>query len=256
MNRMQGKVALVSGGAEGIGAAVAKLIVAEGGSVMLGDVQLDKARALAADLGERAAACLLDVRNLAQWEAAVAATLSRFGKLTVLANIAGISEPGNVPEGALDVWQRTIDINLNGPFYGMRAAIPAMEASGEPCAIVNIGSMIALRPAAFVAAYSASKTGLRGLTQSVALDLAERGLPIRVNMVHPGAIRTPMYDRYKFSGAADPEAIEAQFAATHPMNRIGEPEEVARAVVFLASDEASFTTGCDLTVDGGGSIRS
>ena len=256
MSRMQGKVALVSGGAEGIGAAVARLIVAEGGRVMLGDVQLEKAQGLAAELGERADACQLDVRDLAQWEAAVAATRKKFGKLTVLCNIAGISEPGNVPEGALDVWERTIAINLHGPFYGMRAAVPAMEASGEPCAIVNIGSMIALRPASFVAAYSASKTGLRGLTQSVALDLAERGLPIRVNMVHPGAIRTPMYDRYKFSGAADPEAIETQFAATHPMNRIGEPEEVARAVVFLASDEASFTTGCDLTVDGGGSIRS
>ena len=256
MSRMQGKVALVSGGAEGIGAAVARLFVAEGGSVMLGDLQLEKAEALAAELGERAAACKLDVRDFLKWEAAVAITQARFGKLTVLCNIAGISEPGNVPEGALDVWHRTIDINLHGPYYGMRAAIPAMEASGEPCAIVNIGSMIALRPASFVAAYSASKTGLRGLTQSVALDLAERGLPIRVNMVHPGAIRTPMYNRYKFSGADTPENIETNFAATHPMNRIGEPEEVARAVVFLASDEASFTTGCDLTVDGGGSIRS
>lgn len=256
MSRMHGKVALISGGAEGIGAAVARLIIAEGGSVMLGDVQLQKAQELAAELGERAAACQLDVRDLAQWEAAVSATSARFGKLTVLCNIAGISEPGTVPEGALDVWERTIDINLNGPFYGMRAAIPAMEATGEPCAIVNIGSMISLRPAAFVAAYSASKTGLRGLSQSVALDLASRGLPIRVNMVHPGAIRTPMYERYKFSGADTPENIEANFAATHPMNRIGEPDEVARAVVFLASDDASFTTGCDFTVDGGGSIRS
>lgn len=254
--RMQGKVALISGGAEGIGAAVARLIVAEGGSVMLGDVQLDKAEALASELGERAAATQLDVRDLAQWEAAVAATQDRFGKLTVLCNIAGISEPGTITDGTLDVWHRTIDINLHGPFYGMRSAIPAMIASGEPCAIVNTGSMIALRPASFAAAYSASKTGLRGLTQSVALDCAEKGLPIRVNMVHPGAIRTPMYERYQFSGADTPENIEANFAATHPMNRIGEPEEVARAVVFLASDEASFTTGCDLTVDGGGSIRS
>ena len=162
--RMHGKVALVSGGAEGIGAAVARLIVAEGGSVMLGDVQLEKAQELAAELGAQATACQLDVRDLHQWEAAVSATRGRFGKLTVLCNIAGISEPGNVPDGALDVWERTIDINLHGPFYGMRAAIPAMEASGEPCAIVNIGSMIAMRPAAFVAAYSASKTGLRGLT--------------------------------------------------------------------------------------------
>lgn len=256
MNRMLGKVALISGGAEGIGAAVARLIVAEGGSVMLGDVQLAKAEALATELGDKAAATALDVRDLAQWEAAVATTQGRFGKLTVLCNIAGISEPGNVPDGALDVWQRTIDINLNGPFYGMRAAIPAMEASGEACAIVNIGSMIAMRAASFVAAYSASKSGLQGLSRSVALDLAERGLPIRVNMVHPGAIRTPMYERYQFSGADTPENIEANFAATHPMNRIGEPGEVARAVVFLASDDASFTTGCDFTVDGGGSIRS
>jgi len=256
MGRMAGKVALVSGGAEGIGAHVARLMVAEGGKVMLGDVQTEKVAALAAELGENAASVALDVRELAEWEAAVAATVAKFGKLTVLANIAGISEPGTVTDGTLDVWHRTIDINLHGPFYGMRAAIPAMEASGEPCAIVNIGSMIALRPAAFVAAYSASKTGLRGLTQSVALDLAARGLPIRVNMVHPGAIRTPMYERYKFSGADTPENIEVGFAATHPMNRIGEPDEVARAVVFLASDEASFTTGCDFTVDGGGSIRS
>lgn len=256
MGRMSGKVALVSGGAEGIGAAVARLIVAEGGSVMLCDLQLGKARALAAELGDHADAFQLDVREFGQWEAAVAATVARFGKLTVLCNIAGISEPGNVVDGTLDVWHRTIDINLNGPFYGCRAAIPAMEASGEACAIVNIGSMIAIRPAAFVAAYSASKAGLVGLTRSIALDCAARGVPIRANMVHPGAIRTPMYDRYKFSGADTPENIETNFAATHPMNRIGEPEEVARAVVFLASDEASFTTGVDFTVDGGGSIRS
>lgn len=256
MGRMSGKVALVSGGAEGIGAAVARLIVAEGGSVMLCDLQLGKARALAAELGDHADAFQLDVREFGQWEAAVAATVARFGKLTVLCNIAGISEPGNVVDGTLDVWHRTVDINLNGPFYGCRAAIPAMEASGEACAIVNIGSMIAIRPAAFVAAYSASKAGLVGLTRSIALDCAARGVPIRANMVHPGAIRTPMYDRYKYSGADTPENIETNFAATHPMNRIGEPEEVARAVVFLASDEASFTTGVDFTVDGGGSIRS
>jgi len=256
MGKMTGKVALVTGGAEGIGAAVGRMIIAEGGSVMLADVQIEKARELASELGDQAAAIALDVRELDQWNAAVAATQERFGKLTVLCNIAGISEPGNVVDVDLDSWRRTIDINLEGPFYGCRAAIPAMEASGEPSAIVNIGSMIAIRAAAFVAAYSASKAGLLGLTRSIALDCAERGVPIRANMVHPGAIRTPMYDRYKFSGADTPENIETDFAATHPMNRIGEPEEVAKAVVFLASDEASFTTGCDFTVDGGGAIRS
>ncbi|MBO6944550.1 SDR family oxidoreductase [Altererythrobacter sp.] len=253
---MSGKVALVTGGAEGIGATVGRMIVDEGGSVMLCDVQIDKARELAEELGDNAEAFELDVRNLDRWHEAVKATQERFGKLTVLCNIAGISEPGNVVDGTLDTWERTIDINLNGPYYGMRAALPAMESSGEPCAIVNIGSMIAIRAAAFVAAYSASKAGLLGLTRSVALDCAERGVPVRANMVHPGAIRTPMYNRYKYSGADEPENIERDFAATHPMNRIGEPEEVARAVVWLASDEASFTTGCDITVDGGGSIRS
>lgn len=256
MSRMQGKVALITGGAEGIGATVGRMIVEEGGQIMLCDVQIDKAKTLAEELGENADAFELDVRNLDQWHEAVKATQARFGKITVLCNIAGISEPGNVADGPLDSWERTIDINLNGPYYGMRAALPAMEATGEPCAIVNIGSMIAMRAAAFVAAYSASKAGLLGLTRSVALDCAERGVPVRANMVHPGAIRTPMYDRYKFSGADTPENIETNFAATHPMNRIGEPEEVAKAVVFLASDDASFTTGCDFTVDGGGSIRS
>ncbi len=256
MGKMDNKVALVTGGAEGIGATVGRMIIAEGGKVLLCDVQLDKAQKLADELGENAAAFELDVRNLDQWHEAVKAAQTAFGKLNVLCNVAGISEPGNVVDGTLDTWERTIDINLNGPFYGMRAALPAMEAAGEPGAVVNIGSMIAMRAASFVAAYSASKAGLLGLTRSVALDCAERGVPIRANMVHPGAIRTPMYDRYKFSGADEPENIERDFAATHPMNRIGEPDEVAKAVVFLASDEASFTTGCDFTVDGGGSIRS
>lgn len=256
MGKMDGKVALVTGGAEGIGASVGRMIVEEGGQVLLCDIQVDKARALADELGENAASFELDVRDRERWYDAVKAAQDHFGKLNVLCNIAGISEPGNVVDGPFDTWERTIDINLNGPYYGMRAALPAIEASGEPGAIVNIGSMIALRAAAFVAAYSASKAGLLGLTRSVALDCAERGVPIRANLVHPGAIRTPMYNRYKYSGLDEPDNIERDFGATHPMNRIGEPEEVAKAVVFLASDEASFTTGCDFTVDGGGSIRS
>ena len=252
---MDGKVALITGGAEGIGAAIGRLIVADGGSVMLADVQVEKAHAMAAELGDRAAAVELDVRDLDQWNRAVAATLERFGKLNVLCNVAGISEPGNVVDVSLDSWQRTIDINLGGTFNGCRAALPAMEANGEKGAIVNIGSMLALRPGAIFASYCASKAGVTALTRTIALDCAKRGVPIRANTVHPGAIRTPMYNRYKHAGPANPEDIETAFAATHPMNRIGEAEEVARAVVFLASEDASFTTGVDLTVDGGGSIR-
>ena len=256
MGKMTGKVALISGGAEGIGGTVAELFVAEGGSVMLGDLQLDKAQAHAARLGPNAAAVQLDVRDLAQWEAAVAATLARFGKLTTLCNIAGISEPGNTVDVDLDSWHRHIDINLTGSFYGCRAALPALAACGENATIVNIGSMLAHRAAGGMAAYCASKAGVTHLTRSVALDCAERGLKIRANTVHPGAIRTPMYNRYLNAGGATPEQIEGVMASAHPMGRVGEPDEVARAILFLSCEDSSFTSGTDLNVDGASAIRS
>lgn len=256
LGRMTGKVALISGGAEGIGGTVAALFVAEGGSVMLGDLQVDKAKAYAAELGPNADAVQLDVRNLEQWEAAVAATLARFGKLTTLCNIAGISEPGNTVDVDLDSWHRHIDINLTGSFYGCRAALPALAASGEPATIVNVGSMLAHRASGNMAAYCASKAGVTHLTKTVALDCAERGLKIRANTVHPGAIRTPMYNRYLNAGGATPEQIEAVMASAHPMGRVGEPEEVARAILFLSCEDSSFTSGTDLNVDGASAIRS
>jgi 3alpha(or 20beta)-hydroxysteroid dehydrogenase len=256
MGRMTGKVALISGGAEGIGGTLGRMIVAEGGCVMLGDIQLEKAQALAAELGSNAAATALDVRQLAQWEAAVAATLARFGKLTSLCNIAGISEPGNTVSVELDSWQRHIDINLTGTFYGCRAAIPALAAAGEPATIVNVGSMLAHRASADMAAYCASKAGVTHLTRTVALDCAARGLDIRANTVHPGAIRTPMYDRYLQAGGPDMVAeIEKVMASAHPMGRVGTAEEVARAILFLSCDDSSFTSGTDLNVDGASAIR-
>jgi 3alpha(or 20beta)-hydroxysteroid dehydrogenase len=251
---MRGKVALISGGAEGIGAEIARQFVAAGGSVMLGDVQADKAAAHAASLGERAASVALDVSKLDQWDAAVAATTARFGKLTHLFNVAGISEPGNVEEVALDSWDRTLAINLGGTFYGCRAALPAMAASGESGAIINTGSMLALRVGAGFIAYCATKAAVTAMSKCVALHCAEKGYKIRVNTVHPGAIRTPMFERY-LGLFPSPEEGEAIFAANHPMGRVGEADEVARAALFLASDEASFTTGVDFTVDGGGNFR-
>lgn len=253
---MQGKVALISGGAEGIGAAVARKFVAAGGSVMLGDIQADKAAALVAQLGTQSVSVPLDVRDLAQWENAVEATVARFGKLTHLFNIAGISEPGTTQDVALESWDRTLAINLNGTMYGCRAAIPAMVASGESCAIVNTGSMLALRPGAMFVAYCASKAAVTALTKCVALDCAAKGYNIRANTVHPGAIRTPMFERYLEAFPGSAEEAEAMFAANHPMGRVGEADEVASAMMFLASDAASFTTGVDFTVDGGGNFRS
>jgi 3alpha(or 20beta)-hydroxysteroid dehydrogenase len=255
MGRMSGKVALISGGAEGIGATVGRMFVEEGGNVMLGDLQLDKAQALADELGDNAAAVSLDVRDLDAWNAAVDATVDKFGKLTSLCNIAGISEPGNTIDVDLDSWNRHIDINLNGTFYGCRAALPAMEKAGEPGTIVNVGSMLAARAGANMAAYCASKAGVTHLTRSVALDCAARGVPVRANTVHPGAIRTPMYERYLNAGGATPDEIEVAMASAHPVGRVGEPEEVAKAILFLSSDESSFTSGADLTVDGASTIR-
>lgn len=255
MGRMAGKVALISGGAEGIGGTLARMIVSEGGSVMLGDLQLDKATALAAELGANADAVALDVRDLGAWEAAVAATVKRFGKLTTLCNIAGISEPGNTVDVDLDSWHRHIDINLNGTFYGCRAAIPALAAAGEPATIVNVGSMLAHRASGNMAAYCASKAGVTHLTRSVALDCAARRLQIRANTVHPGAIRTPMYERYVNAGGASTEEIETAMASAHPMGRVGTPEEVAKAIIFLSCDESSFTSGTDLNIDGASAIR-
>jgi NAD(P)-dependent dehydrogenase (short-subunit alcohol dehydrogenase family) len=256
MGRMTGKVALISGGAEGIGGTLGRMIVAEGGSVMLGDVQLDKTKALAAELGTNAAAVLLDVRDLGQWEAAVAATLARFGKLTSLCNIAGISEPGNSVDVDLDSWHRHIDINLTGSFYGCRAALPALAAAGEAATIVNVGSMLAHRASADMAAYCASKAGVTHLTRTVALDCAARGLNVRANTVHPGAIRTPMYERYLQAGGPDMVAtIEQVMASAHPMGRVGTAEEVAQAIIFLSCGESSFTSGTDLNVDGASAIR-
>jgi 3alpha(or 20beta)-hydroxysteroid dehydrogenase len=251
---MRGKVALISGGAEGIGAEIARQFVEAGGSVMLGDVQADKAATRATTLGERAASVALDVSKLDQWDTAVAAAKARFGKLTHLFNVAGISEPGSVEDVALDSWDRTLAINLNGTFYGCRAALPSMAASGESGAIINIGSMLALRVGSGFIAYCATKAAVTALSKCVALHCADKGYKIRVNTVHPGAIRTPMFERYlaMFPSAEEGEAI---FAANHPMGRVGEADEVARACLFLASDEASFTTGVDFTVDGGGNFR-
>lgn len=254
--RLSGKIALISGAADGIGAVTARRFVAEGAQVMLGDVQFDKVAALATELGPNAAAIRLDVTVLADWDEAVAATLARFGKLTNLCNIAGISEPGSVVEVDLDSWRRTIDVNLNGTFNGCRAAIPALAASGEASAIVNVGSMLALRPGGGFAAYCASKAAVTALTKCVALDCAAQGQRIRANAVHPGAIRTPMFERYLAAIPGTDAEVEAMFAANHPLGRVGEAVEVADAILYLSSDEASFTTGTDLTVDGGAAIRS
>jgi 3(or 17)beta-hydroxysteroid dehydrogenase len=252
-SRLAGKVALISGGASGIGAASARRFVAEGARVMLADRQADKGEALAAELGEAARFVPLDVRIESQWRQAVDATVSAFGALTTLVNSAGVSVPGTIEEINLDQFRETIAINLDGTFLGCKVAIEAMK-SGRGGAIVNIGSTLGNRGGGIFTAYCASKGGVRMLTKAVALHCCDQGYDIRVNCMHPGAIHTEMVEGYVTAGVAQGatrEQVIDGFANVHPMKRLGRPEEAANAIIYLASDESGFTTGGDLAVDGG-----
>jgi 3alpha(or 20beta)-hydroxysteroid dehydrogenase len=244
MGRLDGRVALVSGGARGIGAAIARAVVGEGGRVVLGDV-LDDGTKVVTELGEeRARFVHLDVTDPGQWREAVATAESAFGPVGVLVNNAGIVRWGTVAELDPAVWQEVLGVNLTGVFLGMQAAIPSLRRAGGG-SIVNISSVSGLVGFPMQSAYTASKWGVRGLTKSAALELARDG--IRVNSVHPGLIRTPMTE------LTDPTliAMRDQVVALQPIPRMGEPEEVARLVVFLAGDEGSFSTGSEFVVDGG-----
>ncbi len=251
--RFEGKVALISGGASGLGAATARGFVGEGGRVALGDVQDDKGRELAAALGEAAHFVHLDVTSEASWAAAVDQARSRFGALTTIVNSAGISIPATIEDETLEGFRRTLAINLEGTFLGCKAGVAALKG-GAGGAIVNIASTLGARAGAVFPAYSASKGGVRLLTRAVALHCAERKYDIRVNAILPGAIHTEMVEGYvaagEASGSTREQVIEG-FASAHPLKRLGLPGEAAAAILFLASDEASFITGADLPVDGG-----
>lgn len=219
-----------------MGAADARMLVNEGAKVVIGDILDDEGQALADELGDAARYIHLDVSSADDWTAAVETALSSFGKLNVLVNNAGIVQVG--PLKTLDVarWQKVLDVNLTGPMLGTKAVIgPMIEAGGG--SIINVSSIEGLRGAAYVHSYVASKWGLRGLTKSSALELASSN--IRVNSIHPGFIRTPMTEHL-------PEDM-----VQTPLGRPGTPDEVATFVVFLASDESSFSTGSEFVVDGG-----
>ncbi len=251
--RLKDKTALISGAASGIGAASAKRFIEEGARVVLGDVQVEKGQALAKTLGPNALFARLDVTSEADWAAAVAASQARFGALTTFVNSAGVSIPANIEEETLEGFRRTLAINLEGVFLGCKYGVAALK-DGRGGSIVNLASTLGVRAGAIFPSYASSKAGVRLLSRSVALHCAEKGYDIRCNTVLPGAIHTEMVDGYIAAGeaaGASREAVIEGFAAVHPMKRLGRPDEPAEAVVFLASDEASFTTGADLPVDGG-----
>ncbi|WP_281253287.1 glucose 1-dehydrogenase [Mycobacterium numidiamassiliense] len=234
--RVEGKVALISGGARGMGAEDARLLVEEGAQVVIGDILDDEGKALAAEIGDAARYVHLDVTQPDQWDAAVATAVSEFGKLNVLVNNAGTVALGQLKNFDLAKWQKVIDVNLTGTFLGMRVAVEPMTAAGGG-SIINVSSIEGLRGAPAVHPYVASKWGVRGLAKSAALELAP--LNIRVNSIHPGFIRTPMTAKL-------PEDM-----VTIPLGRPGEVREVATFVVFLASDDSSYSTGSEFIMDGG-----
>ncbi|MFT4200436.1 glucose 1-dehydrogenase [Gordonia sp. (in: high G+C Gram-positive bacteria)] len=235
--RLDGKIALISGGSRGIGASHARRFVAEGAKVVVGDVLVDEGRALAKELGDDALFVELDVTDPASWSAAVEATTSRFGTPTVLVNNAGIQNGGLIGSFDLDEWNKIVAINLNGTFLGCRAVADPMIANGKGGSIINTSSISGILGSVGTHGYSATKFAVRGLTKSVAVELAPHN--IRCNSIHPAQVRTDM-------AAGIPE----DFLQT-PLGRAADPAEITNVVLFLASDESSYCTASEFLIDGG-----
>ena len=244
--RLEGKVALISGGARGMGAVEAKLFAKEGAKVIIGDMLEDEGRRVEAEINESGGDCvfvLLDVSDEDAWRRAVNEAVSRYGELDILVNNAGIYRAHIVEETTVEEWDQVMDINAKGVFLGTKHAIPAMRQAGGG-SIVNISSVAGLVGSKQTTAYTASKGAVRLLTKSTAIQYASEG--IRANSVHPGTIVTPMTEGF----LADDTMLEDRINRT-PLKRLGRPEDVAYGALYLASDEASFVTGSELVIDGG-----
>jgi NAD(P)-dependent dehydrogenase (short-subunit alcohol dehydrogenase family) len=250
MGRVEGKVAVVTGAASGIGRVTALALAAEGARVGIADVDEGGGEAVAARIREAGGEAFYrrtDVTSLADLEAVIGQAADEHGSLDVLVNNAAVAVAGSVGEMAEEDWTRVVDVNLSGVWRGMRAAIPRMAAQGSG-SIVNLSSVQAHVGFVGWAGYAAAKGGVDALTRQAAVEYAPRG--IRINAVVPGTIATEMNERI-MRESPDPAAVLAGWTTMHPMGRVGQPEEVAAAIMFLASDEASFVTGELLRVDGG-----
>jgi NAD(P)-dependent dehydrogenase (short-subunit alcohol dehydrogenase family) len=245
--RLPGKVALISGGASGIGLATARRFAEHGARVVIADVNVAAARAAAAET-EGLTALELDVTDDARWAAVVDETVARFGQLDALVNSAGIGTMRDIETETVEGWRTTMAVNADGVFFGCRHAVRAMKARGG--SIVNLSSVSGLIGGRNTAAYNASKGAVRLLTKSVALHCAHRGYGIRCNSVHPTFIETPMVEGMVQS-FPDPERTRAALIASVPLKRLGKADEVADMLVYLVSDESQFVTGAEFVIDGG-----
>ncbi len=249
MNRLDGKVCLITGGASGIGRGCARKLVAEGARVVIADRNVEGGAAVAAELGAPHRFEPLDVTDEAGWARVVDATVAAFGRLDVLVNSAGIAVWGNIERLSLAEWRQQHAVNADGTFLGCRAAIGAMKTTGGG-SIINLSSVAGLIGVADAAAYCSSKGAVRLLSKSVALHCARAGYNIRCNSVHPSFIDTPMVD-IVVGAAKDQVKMRAMVEHAAPLGRIGQVDDVANLILFLASDESKFITGSELVVDGG-----
>ncbi|OJU41550.1 MAG: hypothetical protein BGN99_04625 [Alphaproteobacteria bacterium 65-37] len=247
MARLAGKVAIVTGGGSGIGAATVRRFRAEGAHVIVADLDAPRAEQVAAEAGSPAIAHALDVRDEAAWATLIAVAERQFHSLHILVNCAGIVGPmtGQTPlELSLDDFRLIAAVDCESVFLGCKTAIPLIARSGGG-AIVNISSIAALRPTPSLVGYGAAKASVRQITKSIALYCAQNNLGIRCNSLHPGIVRTPMFE------SAFTAEERARRISGVPLGRLGEPEEIADAALFLSSDEARYITGAKLVVDGG-----
>jgi NAD(P)-dependent dehydrogenase (short-subunit alcohol dehydrogenase family) len=249
MGRVQDKVALVTGGASGIGFAAARLFVEEGAMVVVTDRDVAASAVAIAELGQRAHFHRLDVTREDEWVAVTEAVARDFGRIDILVNNAGVVLFKDVEATTLDEWRDLMAVNLDGVFLGCKHAVRVMKDRGGG-AIVNMSSVAGMIGHGSLAAYCASKGGVRLLTKSVALHCARKGYNIRCNSVHPSFAETPMLHGM-IASARNPEKLAASFATAAPLGRLAQPIEIARTILFLASDESAFTTGAELVVDGG-----
>jgi 3alpha(or 20beta)-hydroxysteroid dehydrogenase len=242
--RLDGKVAIITGAAGGIGTATARRLAEEGALLLLTDADADGARRLAQELGERASSRAHDVTSEADWQAVVSWALETHGRIDILLNNAGVFLAAPLADTSLEDFRGVIDVNVVGVFLGMRTVAQAM-AEQRAGSIINVSSVAGLTGSPYLTAYAASKWAVRGMTKVVAKELAQFG--VRVNSLHPGQIDTDMNARQR---GKTPELIDKLIRGI-PLRRIGTPQEIAHAVVYLASDESIYATGSELVVDGG-----